>query len=377
MQQFMAVVRGNGVVSEAEAKGVFQVLGPILEFAPDDEEAIDATRRVIERTPQSGMLAAVLDWWFVVTTGQPSTSGAAYRLPDELGNELIEAMTALLEVGGDFPAAQWARDQHDLPRRLAELDQRLKLDHYGKSKLPKEREVWAHFTDSVAPTTEALQEGRRAEAVDFDSKRFGLELKNSGIADGSRRWKEMHKRADAVISTWLQTIEVQSRVRPWAHVASATTIQAVPNGVRTLFDPISSLPAPPDPRPRGSNGHIAFPHGRATTGSRRGHRQRGPSVVGDDRRHGLPSRRLLFLFWCPYWRSSHLSSPSSRISRRRESTQTKLRSLDWITTWTSLSSEPTHSLAPRKTHAVPRRSIGKSVGFEQWSPTRTSKRPPN
>lgn len=241
MRDMMRVIREDGLVATGEALELFGVLAPITACAPDDPEAVDACRRVIERVPTGGLLPAVLDWWFVVTTGEPSVNGGAHRLPPELGDDLGAAMTALAQLDAGRPSAQWVAASRTLDGLLAELDDHLSLDHYGKSKLPKERDVWADLVEQYAPTVEALRAGRKAEPVKLETRRFGQNLKAADIDEGSRRWREMTKRAGLLTDFLNQTVQAQHAAEPWRVHTEIRPVTEVPPAVKQSLEPLTTI----------------------------------------------------------------------------------------------------------------------------------------
>ena len=79
------LLSGEDPLGIDEAFHLLRLLVPILDTAPHDEEAQFAASSVIQRMPYDSAATAMLDWWFVVTTGTRTPPlGLAYTLPDSI-----------------------------------------------------------------------------------------------------------------------------------------------------------------------------------------------------------------------------------------------------------------------------------------------------
>ncbi|MYA85755.1 MAG: hypothetical protein F4Y12_09250 [Acidimicrobiaceae bacterium] len=125
MERFIRLLLSDEVVPDAQANQAFSLLVPIIERTPAATEAVESARNLIGRCPwsESSPLASVLDWWFVVTTGEPSANGGAHRLPETLDESVRNPMRAIMHlvdnhlVGG-MPAAEWLQKQRSLDVRV-------------------------------------------------------------------------------------------------------------------------------------------------------------------------------------------------------------------------------------------------------------------
>lgn len=235
---FLAIARGNGEVSEQEGLEAFELLAPIVMAAPDDQEAIAAASSTIARMPRDSVGAAVLDWWFVVTTGETSPLGLAFHLPESIAAPVraaMESVSSLAHSGLRTTPGAWVRSAHELQRLLADLDSVLDLESYGAVKLPqKEREVWSHLQEELAPTTDALRQSRRAEPLEFDERNYEKQMKSAGIDEGSRRWNEMLKRARQCVEQVNRLVEVQQLVEPWQQGDLPVSLDVLPPEIASL-----------------------------------------------------------------------------------------------------------------------------------------------
>ena len=86
MDRLIKVLRGNRPISDKDASDSFSLLIPIIETDPAAPDAIEAARSIIRRCVpgEDTVLASVLDWWLVATTGRtlrkwrrPSAAGIA------------------------------------------------------------------------------------------------------------------------------------------------------------------------------------------------------------------------------------------------------------------------------------------------------------
>lgn len=241
MDDLVAVIFGDGVVDPPTAIEVFAVLAPLVDCVPDDEEAVDAAAQVIARMPDNDVVAAVLDWWLIVTTGHRSANNHAYALPEVIDGDLRNAMEALRDLNADVPAAAWASARRRLAERLAELDSRLDIEQYGAVKLQGERVAWSTLLDWVKPWVDGIKQRDVMEPYDFDEALFCKEMKQSGIDENSRRWKEMLKRARSLSAFLREVAELVSVVRPRRTAGSFTALDELPASVREPLGPIAEL----------------------------------------------------------------------------------------------------------------------------------------
>ena len=151
MRNLIEILQGADPIDHQTAVDALQILVPIVEAVPRDDEADRAVSGLIARIDGGGVLQALADWWFTVATGYPTPTGIAYYLPPVLGDQVVRAMNSLLALRPDgiSPAEQFEKLTM-LERHLAQLDDRLKLDFYGISKLPGERQVWDWLVNDLA-----------------------------------------------------------------------------------------------------------------------------------------------------------------------------------------------------------------------------------
>lgn len=215
MNSLIALIEGDEAVSEEQGRAIFEFLTPILRVGPRAEEAIEAARSVLQRMPHDGQLTALLDWWLVVTTAAPPSTAWAYNPPDSLPADIVERMTALVNLSVDGPSSDWIDQRRELDWYLEELEARLQLDWYGQSKLPGERPVWLAVLQEQDPVVEALRESTKAPDVSLNLNKAGTGLVGEGVQVNSRRYKEMMKRFEQLRDFLSAAVEVQHRVAPW------------------------------------------------------------------------------------------------------------------------------------------------------------------
>lgn len=244
MYDFIRTVRGSELVADEEGLEAFEVLGPILVEAPHDTEAVEAAGRTVARMSPDSTVAAVLDWWFFVTTGSAPPLGLAFRLPETIPFDLrhsMEAVANLTHHGLRVPPARWVLARRVLDRLLTELDQHLVLDSYGKSKLPGEREAWAYLQAELHPVVDALSAGRKVERFELDKRSYEKEMKRSGIDENSRRWNEMLKRASECVVRVNEVVDVHRAAEPWIERDVPPVVDAVPSEFAAEFGPLREL----------------------------------------------------------------------------------------------------------------------------------------
>jgi energy-coupling factor transporter ATP-binding protein EcfA2 len=269
MTDFLRIVRGTEPVPPQDAYDVFDVLVPVVLAAPDDTEAVEAAARTIERMPVESPLAVVLDWWLVAATGAASRLGLAFRLPADLLTpplkDAMEDVLALVEQGIQVPR-RWILAARELQERRAALDDDLVLDSYGKTKLPREREVWANLQGQLDATVSALRKGQHTRPFELDERAYEKEMKRCNIQVNSRRWNEMLKRARACVRRVNEAVELQAVVEPWVPRAEPRVVGAVPTPLAAKLGPLGPvlldcvLPGPPLPATAGPPPSGSPPH---------------------------------------------------------------------------------------------------------------------
>ena len=241
MHDLMEALAGEGELGTDTAAELLAVLCPITAVAFDDQDAVDACRAVVQRIPLDSLLAALADWWLVVTTGATSANGLAHVPPDGISGSLRASMESLISVRSDLPASAWLARRRRLSGQMSELENRLSLDFYGKSKLPGERTVWAHLLHDLDGVIGALRSDHEAAPPEYDQKRFAGYLASEGIDQGSRRWKEMHRRAAELVRYLSEVVETQHAVRPWDHKDEVALLRQVPFEVESQIGATAAL----------------------------------------------------------------------------------------------------------------------------------------
>ena len=242
MEKFIRVLRSDAEVSDHQAKLAFRFLIPIIETDPTASDAVDATRRLISRCVPSeeSPLAAVLDWWFVATTGESSANGGAHRLPESLDQSVRLPMEATMRLGSELPPAEWLDKRRLLDSQLRGLDDALNLDHYGAVKLPAERAVWAWLEEQLRPAVQHLTSNRRAAAAEADRSDLEQRMRDKGIERNSRRWREMVKRYEEALNFVNRAVELQHSVEPWVTRRVPDVLSELPGDVTLTAGQLAS-----------------------------------------------------------------------------------------------------------------------------------------
>ncbi|MCC5953363.1 MAG: hypothetical protein JJU45_14820 [Acidimicrobiia bacterium] len=244
MEDLMAVVRGDDVVGDRDGLASFVLLVPLVEAAVDHPEgaaAIEAAQRVIERMPANTVVASVLDWWFVVTTGRKSPTGHAFTKPDGIDDDVWHAMEQARDLSVPSPVAGWTKARRRLTRALGRLDDDLLLDSYGASKLPEERQVWAELIEDHRVGIEQLRRGVPGLVFELDETQYRKSMKRAGIDANSRRWREMTKRANQLVERLSTTAELVSQVRPQEHPVEPPILEGLPASLVEQLAPLGTL----------------------------------------------------------------------------------------------------------------------------------------
>jgi hypothetical protein len=247
MNNFVRVLRSDDVVPDAVATPAFSMLVPIIEKAPTATDAIEAARTLIGRCVPSdeSPLAAVLDWWFVVTTGEPTANNGAHRLPGSLDPSVrlpMQAIMRLVEEGlvTDRPVAEWLRRNRELATAIPGVEKSLELSSHGASKLPGERQAWDQATAEFRPAVTNIRSNRRAEAVETDRRDFEQTMRAAGIDKNSRRWNEMVKRWQTTITAINHAVELQHLVQPWVLREVPDLVTELPSAVELTVGPLAA-----------------------------------------------------------------------------------------------------------------------------------------
>jgi MoxR-like ATPase len=212
MTDLLELITAERMLTRDELLDAIGAVLPVLEVDVSNEAALEATRSVIERSDADDIVTAIVDWWYVVRTGRATPLGLAFRLPErDLGSELAAAMKGLVEVHAGVPPCQWLQSLRRRQELLDQLDDRLDLDWYGHSKLPGERHVWSAFLERRGSAIDALRAGKWAEIPSLDDGAFEGDMAREGIDEGSRRWKEMHRRANELLGH-LEELAAETRV---------------------------------------------------------------------------------------------------------------------------------------------------------------------
>ena len=214
-------------VSDEDALAIVSLLGPVaLEDDVDDLRADLAD--MVSRLPNPTLTSTLLDWWVRVHFGSMSTSnGFAFQLPDLVTGTFREALEQLRDVHAGVPAAEWLLSKRWLDNRVTELQPGasgpLDLDWYGAVKLHDEREFWGELLTLLQQNVEALRGGHPGPPISVNSHDYERVLGRTGIDRNSRRWNEMVRRAEDLLSR-LESIRAQAEV-----VTSARATGEIPN----------------------------------------------------------------------------------------------------------------------------------------------------
>ena len=238
MSKLTRIIRSSEEVTETDANTVFDLLIPIVETDPTADDAIEAARDVISRFPLSDdrLLAHLLDWWYVVTTGQPTANNGAFILPDTFDTRVKHCMDALARLNLHLPAAEWLRKRQDFKAMMKELDENIAIDVDGSVKPGSDIEAANLIKDKLGDTIKQLREGRRASEMEVDWDR---ELRDSGVEVGSRRYKDIRKHCRKDTENVNRTVALQNEVEPWVRRYVPEAIDAVPNELKHAVGPLA------------------------------------------------------------------------------------------------------------------------------------------
>lgn len=246
MERFIKLLRGDEVVSDAQVNQAFSLLVPIIERTPQAADAVEAARTLIGRRPPSddSPLASVLDWWFVVTTGEPSANSGAHRLPETLDATVRLPMQAILHLVdnhlvGDWPAAEWLEKRRSFEACKNAIADTVELEHYGAVKLPGEREAWNWLRGHLDPVADDLMANRQAQRAEVDHRAFEKKLREGDIERNSRRWNEMVKRFNEATRAINQAVVLQRQVEPWRERHVPDPLAEFPDDLSLAIGPLA------------------------------------------------------------------------------------------------------------------------------------------
>lgn len=213
MYNLVNILTGDRAIEPDEARAVFEVLEPIITKTADSE-AIDAAKSVLERLEPEGLLPALLDWWFVVTTGHSTVNGLAFRVHELLPDQVGASLDALLKVHASVPPAAWMRARRSYDESLGMLDDQLDLEHHGSVKMPGEREAWSELCEWLEPTIGALKAGEVPEPFALEVGAFEKALKAGGVIVNTPRFKETVGRARQLVDFVNGVVALAAIVEP-------------------------------------------------------------------------------------------------------------------------------------------------------------------
>lgn len=256
MAKLTKILRGSDPVSETEANAVFDVLIPVVEKVPRAPEAVAAAKGAIGRCvlDDDRPLAHVLDWWFVVTTGETTANNGAHLLPGALDARVRIPMATVMELKTELPRAEWMDKRRQFDSMLEGLDDLLRLDSHGAVKLPGERAAWQWFIEALKSPADALAADRKAPYSEIDWKKVEQRLRESGIEQGSRRYRETRDRCREAANQIDTMVGLQHQVEPWIRQRPPELLGEVPVSVehavgrlaKELLRPVLSAVAAPD-----------------------------------------------------------------------------------------------------------------------------------
>jgi MoxR-like ATPase len=228
-ERVLDAILGSDRVTADDAVAVVTALAPVLtdgeSGGPVHARIQDVLKRVDDADPR---VAAILDWWFLVATGDRSPTGRCYNLPADLDSNLAAAMEALRDANPSAPVARWVRAKRELPGLLAAIPEKLDIESYGSVKLPAERQAWEHFRGWVDATREALLDERRAEPTEIDKDKLEKAMRALGIDENSPRWRHVVARVDEATIHLNRCVEAQTAAEPWRRIAEVPTLHELP-----------------------------------------------------------------------------------------------------------------------------------------------------
>jgi energy-coupling factor transporter ATP-binding protein EcfA2 len=238
MDDLANVLFGDELVTDAAALDAFTLLCPLLE---DGEPPVaDAAERVLGRVAGYSLVSSVLDWWLVIATGRRRSNSYAYPLPDAIEGDLRSTMEALRDRPSPPPAAVWAASRRELTVQLSELDDHLNLEWYGNSKLPGERVAWSTLIGWLDPVVDGVRRQEPCAPFVLEGDRLGKEMKAHGIAENSRRWREIVKRAREAVAFVNQLVALTSAVGPARPGDDIPSVRELPPFIPQTFEPLTA-----------------------------------------------------------------------------------------------------------------------------------------
>lgn len=238
MTKLTRIILSNDSVSETEANTVFNLLVPIIEGDPSAEDAVEAARHVISRfaLSEDRLLAHLLDWWFVVTTGKRTANDGAYNLPNTLDNRVKGCMDAVARLNVSLPAAEWLHKRSELNVRKNELDNIGGLELNGLMTLGADLDLASLVRDKLGGIAKQLRQNRKAEETDVAWDR---ELRDKSIEPNSKRYKDLRKRCTRETENINRVVRLQHEVEPWIPRYVPDLITEVPSQLQDAVGPLA------------------------------------------------------------------------------------------------------------------------------------------
>ncbi len=227
MAKLTQIILNSEPVSETDANKVFELLVPIIETDPSAEAAVETAESVISRCglDDDRHLSHVLDWWYVVTTGQPTANGGAHRLPESLDGRVKRNMDAVIGLEVNLPAAEWLKKKGQYDSLLSGLDETLRVEH----KQPGGPRVRSWLNEQLDPHVKLLRNNRKTDRANIDMRKLERVARDVGIEVGSRQYKQIRKQCEKAENDVNKIVDLQHEIEPWISRLTPRLMSEVPN----------------------------------------------------------------------------------------------------------------------------------------------------
>ncbi len=235
MTKLTRIILSNDSVSETEANTVFEWLVPVIEEEPAAVEALEVAEDVIKRcvTGEDRLLAHLLDWWYVVTTGQRSVNGLAHRLPNSIDFQVKNHMESVAAIKSKLTPAAWLEKRISLRSELAALKEIVGFDETIRLQGDVEASNWLRgILLEWNETIRHLQQNQPAQAITIDKHGIERVLRDRGVEVGGRRFTKIQKSCEKTVEQINRVVVLQEAVQPWKQGSIPESLSAVPTSLK-------------------------------------------------------------------------------------------------------------------------------------------------
>ena len=244
----LGAIDGGDALTDSDAAEVVDLLGPVLDGAPDHEPLAEAFLGMAQSTSDDDVRLWV-DWWLWVTSRTITGDVFVPRMGD------YPVLASLRDLEGRHPPLAIWRARAALGPALSRADSALALDSHGNVNLPAEREVWSSAVlPSLSHIVEGLERGEIERTPTWGPGVVERSMEREGIEENSARWNrflEVCESAFCAVADAITTSNVAGASQRRPPLPALAELSPSP--------PVSPSPYGASKKPRGSRASIPTP----------------------------------------------------------------------------------------------------------------------